>query len=117
VVAGEVKALAQQTARATEDIARQIGAIQAETHSSVAVIEGVGRTIANIAEVTMAVAAAVEQQAAATREISLEAHGSLGASMSQHGAQELAQQGMTYNAILGHYYQGASLARLRSGAS
>ncbi len=70
VVAGEVKALAQQTARATEDIARQIGAIQAETHSSVAVIEGVGRTIANIAEVTMAVAAAVEQQAAATREIS-----------------------------------------------
>jgi hypothetical protein len=61
--------------------------------------------------------AIVESLYAATREISLEAHGSLGASMSQHGAQELAQQGMTYNAILGHYYQGASLARLRSGAS
>jgi SpoIID/LytB domain protein len=35
--------------------------------------------------------------------------------MSQHGAQDLAQRGWTYNQILGHYYQGASLARLRSG--
>lgn len=59
----------------------------------------------------------VESLYAATRDISLEAHGKLGASMSQHGAQALAQQGLTYNAILGHYYQGASLARLRSGAS
>ena len=61
--------------------------------------------------------AIVESLYAATREISLEAHGQLGASMSQHGAQELAQQGRRYNEILGHYYQGASLARLRSGAS
>ena len=59
----------------------------------------------------------VESLYAATREISLEAHGNLGASMSQQGAQALAQQGLTYNAILGHYYQGASLARLRSGAT
>jgi len=61
--------------------------------------------------------AIVESLYAATREISLEAHGQLGASMSQHGAQELAVQGRRYNEILGHYYQGASLARLRSGAS
>ena len=61
--------------------------------------------------------AIVESLYAATREISLEAHGRLGASMSQHGAQELAMQGRLYNEILGHYYQGASLARLRSGAS
>ena len=61
--------------------------------------------------------AIVESLYAATREISLEAHGQLGASMSQHGAQELAEQGRRYNEILGHYYQGASLARLRSGAS
>ncbi len=70
VVASEVKALAQQTARATEEIGQQIGAIQQQTQGTVGVIEGVGRTIADIAEVTMAVAAAVEQQAAATREIS-----------------------------------------------
>jgi methyl-accepting chemotaxis protein/aerotaxis receptor len=70
VVASEVKALAAQTARATEEIGQQIGAIQQQTLGTVGVIEGVGRTIADIAEVTMAVAAAVEQQAAATREIS-----------------------------------------------
>ncbi len=59
----------------------------------------------------------VESLYAANRQISLEAHGHLGASMSQHGARELAEQGFPYNAILGRYYQGASLARLRSGAS
>jgi len=57
----------------------------------------------------------VESLYAATEQIVREAHGHLGASMSQHGAQDLAQQGWTYNQILGHYYQGASLARLRSG--
>lgn len=36
--------------------------------------------------------------------------------MSQHGAQDLAQQGYRYNQILDHYYQGASLARLKAGA-
>jgi hypothetical protein len=59
----------------------------------------------------------VESLYAATEQIVREAHGHLGASMSQHGAQDLAQQGWTYNRILGHYYQGASLARLRSGGS
>jgi stage II sporulation protein D len=58
----------------------------------------------------------VESLYAANRQISLEAHGHLGASMSQHGAQDLAQQGYRYNQILGHYYQGASLARLKAGA-
>ena len=57
----------------------------------------------------------VESLYAATREISLEAHGHLGASMSQHGAQELASRGQRYNDILGQYYRGASLARLRQG--
>lgn len=60
--------------------------------------------------------AIVESLYAATRAISLEAHGNLGASMSQHGAQELALRGLSYNAILSNYYQGASLARLRSAA-
>ena len=61
--------------------------------------------------------AIVESLYAANRQISLEAHGHLGASMSQHGAQDLAVQGYRYNQILGHYYQGASLARLKAGAS
>lgn len=58
----------------------------------------------------------VESLYAATQQIVDEAHGHLGASMSQTGAQELAQQGLRYNEILGHYYQGASLARLQLGA-
>jgi len=58
----------------------------------------------------------VESLYAATQQIVEEAHGSLGASMSQTGAQELAQQGLRYNEILGRYYQGASLARLQAGA-
>ena len=56
----------------------------------------------------------VESLYAATQEISDEAHGHLGASMSQHGAQELAQQGLRFNEILGKYYAGASLARIKS---
>lgn len=59
----------------------------------------------------------VESLYAANRQITLEAHGHLGASMSQHGAQDLALQGLRYNEILGRYYQGASLARLKAGAS
>ncbi|MFM7268615.1 MAG: SpoIID/LytB domain-containing protein [Cyanobium sp.] len=58
----------------------------------------------------------VESLYAATQQIVEEAHGHLGASMSQTGAQELAQQGLRYNEILGRYYQGASLARLQAGA-
>ena len=59
----------------------------------------------------------VESLYAATHQITMEAHGHLGASMSQHGAQDLAEQGLRYNEILGRYYQGASLARLKAGAS
>lgn len=59
----------------------------------------------------------VESLYAATQQIVDEAHSQLGASMSQTGAQELAQQGLRFNEILSHYYQGASLARLQFGAS
>jgi hypothetical protein len=58
----------------------------------------------------------VESLYAATQQIVDEAHGHLGASMSQTGAQELAQQGLRFNEILGRYYRGASLARLQAGA-
>ncbi|MFZ9849624.1 MAG: SpoIID/LytB domain-containing protein [Vulcanococcus sp.] len=59
----------------------------------------------------------VESLYAANSQISAEAHGHLGASMSQEGAQALANGGQRYNQILGHYYRGASLARLRLGAA
>ncbi len=59
----------------------------------------------------------VESLYAANSKITLEAHGHLGASMSQEGAQQLAAQGLRYNQILGHYYPGASLARLQIGGA
>ena len=58
----------------------------------------------------------VESLYAANSQISWEAHGTLGASMSQEGAQALARQGYRYNQILARYYTGASLARLRAGS-
>lgn len=56
----------------------------------------------------------VESLYAASSEISREAHGHLGASMSQTGAQQLASEGLRFNEILGRYYTGAALARLRT---
>ena len=55
----------------------------------------------------------VESLYASNDQVSAEAHGHLGASMSQTGAQQLASQGLPFNAILGRYYRGASLARLK----
>ncbi|PWB62374.1 MAG: methyl-accepting chemotaxis protein [Bradyrhizobiaceae bacterium] len=69
VVAQEVKALASQTAKATEEIGTQIAGMQAATGQSVAAIQGIGGTIARIAEIASTIAAAVEEQGAATREI------------------------------------------------
>ncbi|KZR69293.1 Amidase enhancer precursor [Prochlorococcus marinus str. MIT 1313] len=56
----------------------------------------------------------VESLYASTADISLQAHGHLGASMSQHGAQKLARSGLKFNEILARYYTGASLAKLQS---
>jgi len=70
VVASEVKALATQTAKATEEISEQVGQMQAATDQSVAAIRGIGGTIGRIAEISQAIAAAVEEQGAATQEIS-----------------------------------------------
>jgi methyl-accepting chemotaxis protein len=69
VVAAEVKNLAGQTARATEEIGQHIAAIQGATRDSVAAIRGVGSTIGTINEVATQISAAVEEQGAATREI------------------------------------------------
>jgi methyl-accepting chemotaxis protein len=70
VVASEVKALAGQTAKATEEIASQVGKIQVETGAAVSRIKDIARTIAAINQLAAQVAAAVEQQSAATAEIS-----------------------------------------------
>jgi len=70
VVASEVKALAQQTAKATEDISQQIGSIQAATGESVAAIEEIGRTIAQMSDIASTIAATVAGQEAANRDIS-----------------------------------------------
>ena len=69
VVASEVKALASQTSKATDEISAQIGAIQGATQSSVEAIQGITTTIGRVNEIASAIAAAVEEQGAATREI------------------------------------------------
>jgi methyl-accepting chemotaxis protein len=69
VVATEVKALANQTQRATEDIATQIEAIQSETNASVQGVAGIGSMISEIDHTVASIAAAVEEQGAATGEI------------------------------------------------
>jgi methyl-accepting chemotaxis protein len=70
VVASEVKALANQTAKATEEISAQIHGIQSATGEAVAAIQAIGGTIAEINEISSAIANAVDQQGTATREIS-----------------------------------------------
>ncbi|MGC2024136.1 methyl-accepting chemotaxis protein, partial [Bradyrhizobium sp.] len=70
VVASEVKALAQQTAKATDEIGLQIRGIQAATQESVDAIGEISGTIEKLSEVSSAIAAAVEEQGAATQEIS-----------------------------------------------
>jgi methyl-accepting chemotaxis protein len=69
VVASEVKNLANQTANATDEIRSQIANMQQVTTSAVSAIRNIGLTISEINEVTTAIASAVEQQGAATREI------------------------------------------------
>jgi len=69
VVAGEVKALAAQTANATSEIARHIAGLDGATKASVSAVEDICHTLDEVAGVAISVAAAIEQQTAATREI------------------------------------------------
>jgi methyl-accepting chemotaxis protein len=70
VVASEVKALAEQTAKATGEISQQISGIQSATGESVDAIKQVSITIERLSEIASTIAAAVEEQGAATQEIS-----------------------------------------------
>ena len=96
VVASEVKALAEQTAKATGEIGQQISGIQTATQESVTAIKEISSTIQKLSEISSTIAAAVEEQGAATQEISRNvqqaARGTQGVSSNitdvQHGATE-----------------------------
>lgn len=95
VVAQEVKSLAEQTAKATGEIAHHIQGIQSSTGSAVASVKEVAVAMRRIDEVTTAIASAVEQQGAATREISQNVQ------MAAAGTQTLASSISTVNAAIG----------------
>jgi methyl-accepting chemotaxis protein len=96
VVASEVKALASQTAKATDEIGQQIAGIQTATQASVAAIKRIGGTIRQISDIAASIAIAVEEQGVATREISRNVQevaggtGKVAANISEvsHGARE-----------------------------
>jgi methyl-accepting chemotaxis protein len=69
VVASEVKDLANQTAKATEEISAQIGSVQQATQQTVAAIQEIARTITEMSQISTSIAAAMEEQGAATAEI------------------------------------------------
>ena len=70
VVAGEVKSLANQTAKATEDIRAQIASIQAESNAALGAIQGISQTVRGVEEIAAAISATVDQQSAAILEVS-----------------------------------------------
>jgi aerotaxis receptor len=70
VVASEVKSLANQTARSTEEITQRIAAIQSATRDAVKAVAGIGQTVQEIDQTSGTIAAAMEEQSAATQEIS-----------------------------------------------
>lgn len=70
VVANEVKALADQTAKATDEIGSHIEAMQTKTQSAVGSIQEIGHTVENVSQISAAISSAVEEQNAATQEIS-----------------------------------------------
>ena len=73
MVAHEVKALAGQTAKATEEIGQNVGLIQSSTKNAVDAVREIGGAVREINDITSAIAGAVGQQDAATREISVNA--------------------------------------------
>jgi methyl-accepting chemotaxis protein len=97
VVASEVKALAEQTAKATGEISAQISGIQAATQDSVVAISEIGATIGKMSEIASTIASAVEEQGAATQEIS-------------RNVQQAAQGTHQVSANIGDVQRGASEA-------
>jgi methyl-accepting chemotaxis protein len=132
VVASEVKSLATQTARATEDIASQISAMQSKTDAAVSAILRINAIIGRINEISASIAAAVEEQSVATQEISrnvqeaakgttevsvnvgglnqIVEHTGASASQVRLAAGELGRQSETLRADVGSYLAGISAA-------
>lgn len=102
VVAQEVKSLAEQTAKATQEISRHVSGIQASTGTAVASVKEVGEAMRRIDEVTTAIASAVEEQGAATREISHNVQ------MAASGTQTLASSISTVNDAIGETSRAAA---------
>jgi methyl-accepting chemotaxis protein len=75
VVASEVKSLANQTARATEEIEEQIRGIQGASQTTASAIQAIGQIISKISEINTSISGAVEEQSAATREVSVNING------------------------------------------
>jgi len=109
VVASEVKSLAEQTAKATQEIAQHITGIQNSTGTAVASVKEVGVAMRQIDEVTTAIASAVEQQGAATREISQNVQ------MAAAGTQTLASSISTVNTAIGETSRSAEQVLHASG--
>jgi methyl-accepting chemotaxis protein len=95
VVAQEVKSLANQTAKATEEIAQQVAGIQTSTKSAVEAVRNVAASMTEIEKVTTAIASAVEEQGAATQEISRNAN------LAAQGTKVLADNISTVNGAIG----------------
>jgi methyl-accepting chemotaxis protein len=105
VVASEVKTLATQTAKATDEIAAQVRSIQEATAGSAQAIEAITKTIGRVSEISTAIASAVEEQGAATQEISRNvqqaAQGTQEVSANVTGVSEAARQtGIAANEVL-----------------
>jgi methyl-accepting chemotaxis protein len=101
VVASEVKALAEQTAKATGEISEQVSGIQSATRESATAINAIGGTIGRMSEIAKTIAAAVEQQGMATQEIS-------------HNVQQAAQGTLKVSSNIMDVQRGASETGLAS---
>jgi methyl-accepting chemotaxis protein len=102
VVANEVKALANQTARATDEISKQIEEVQSLTSTSVGAIGKIAKRIADMTEIATSIASAVEEQAAATQEITR------GMATAVDGAQDVNENLSGLSAAANHVRDGAA---------
>jgi methyl-accepting chemotaxis protein len=109
VVASEVKNLASETAKATEEIALQVQAIQSSTRSAVGAVKEIATSMRSIDQVTTAIASAVEQQGAAAKEISKSVQ------MASIGTQTLSANIATVSSAIGEANRSADQVRSASG--
>jgi methyl-accepting chemotaxis protein len=108
VVATEVKSLASQTAKATDEISEQIAAVQTETARAVEAIRKVTDVISRVQSINTQIAASVEQQDAATREIARTVQQGVTGTRGISQTLDTVASGMSESATLAHTVQGAS---------